>query len=210
MCTRANIASVLVVLFCLPLCFCADGPETAEQVSADPASVSQAVDGNNRFAWELYEKLLKEKKGKNMFFSPTSISTALAMTYAGAKGDTAKEMAKVFHFDLAKAKLHLAYRKMLNDLNDPDAEQSKQYELTVANALWGQKGYKWLNSFMNVTKKNYGAGLQEVDFARETEKARVTINRWVEKKTNNKIKDLIPNPDKPEKNSEPPRREDTK
>jgi len=162
------------------------------EVKADPESVNQVVEGGNKLAVDLYKKLTQENKGKNIFFSPVSISTALAMTYAGAKGETAKEMAEVLHFGLPQEKLHPAYKKILSLFNDPAGTDSRSYDLTVANALWGLKGYKWLDSFLNVTRKNYGAGLREVDFVKATEKARNTINTWVEKETNGKIKDLIP------------------
>ena len=189
---HGNIDTVLIVMFCLLTLSCTAVSNGREQAAADPAPAGQAVEGNNRFALDLYGELIKENREENIFFSPVSISTALAMTYAGAKGDTAKEMAQTFHFDLVKKRLHSAYKKLLSALNDPQAGKSRAYELAVANALWGQKGYKWLDSFLDVTEKNYGAGLKEIDFARAAEKARVTINRWVEKQTNSKIRDLIP------------------
>jgi serpin B len=131
---------------------------------------------------------LREKKG-NLFFSPSSISTALAMTYAGSRGETASEMAKTLHFTLPPERLHPAYAAFLKDLN---AEGRKRaYQLSVANALWGQMGYNFLPDFLRLTEANYGAGLQQVDFAGATESARQTINSWVEKQTQDNIKELI-------------------
>lgn len=150
-------------------------------------NLQSVVKGNNAFALELYAKL-KAQEG-NLFLSPYSISTALAMTYAGARGNTAAQMAKVLHFELEEARLHRAFQKLINQLN----AQGKKggYQLSVANALWGQKGYGFLKEFLDLTRKHYGAGLHELDFVGATEAARKTINAWVEKETKAKIKDLI-------------------
>jgi len=155
--------------------------------------------GNNKFALELYAKL-RSREG-NLFFSPYSISTALAMAYAGARGETETEMAKVLHFPtvpsetvavkdtFARMRFHSAFGTIVKDLNARGRKGS--YELTVANALWGQKGYGFLEEFLGLIKTNYDGQLNEVDFIRATEAARKTINTWVEKQTNNKIKNLI-------------------
>jgi len=120
-----------------------------------------------------------------MFFSPYSISAALAMTYAGARGETQRQMSRVLHFTLPGERLHAAF-----------AESGKKMkvtadELSIANALWGQKDYKFLDEFLDTNRKYYGAGLKEVDFAGDSEGARQEINAWVEKETKDKIKDLI-------------------
>ncbi len=150
------------------------------------------VEGNNKFAFALYDKL-REEKG-NLFFSPYSISTALAMTYAGARGQTQAQMAKVLCFpaiasDANEAKFHTAFGQIINDINARGGKG--EYELMVANALWGQKGYKFLNEYLALIETDYGGGFNRVDFINATEDARQTINKWVEKKTNDKIKDLI-------------------
>jgi len=146
--------------------------------------------GNNAFALDLYGKL-SEQEG-NLFFSPYSISTALAMTYAGARGNTAAQMAEVMHFNLPQEWLHPAFGTLILYLQVRQ-QQEGGYELAVANALWGQKGYPWLNEFLELTRENYGAGLrlQEVDFAGDTEGARQTINDWVEEETREKILELL-------------------
>ena len=159
-------------------------PTSAAPSKSDIAAV---VRGNNEFAFDLYAQL-KEKDG-NLFFSPESISTALAMTYSGARGTTAEEMAKTLHFTLKNDHLHPAFHALIEELNG--AGKKRGYQLSVANALWGQQGFKFLTDFLKLTKKNYGAGLQEVDFAGNTEGARKTINAWVEKETKDKIKDLL-------------------
>jgi serpin B len=147
---------------------------------------AEAVKGDNAFALDLYGKL--RGANGNLFLSPASISTALAMTYAGARGDTAKEMARTLHFTLPQEKLHPAIGALLYDLNGPGKERG--YQLSVANALWPQKGHAFLPEFIKINKDNYGAGLQEVDYG-DTEKARQTINDWVQKHTQDKIKNLL-------------------
>ncbi|MGQ9651696.1 MAG: serpin family protein, partial [Phycisphaerae bacterium] len=117
------------------------------------------------------------------------ISTALAMTYAGARGTTAEEMAKTLHFDLPAERLHPAYAEMIRDLNE--AGKKGDFQLSVANRLWGQKGEGFLMEFLDLTERLYGAGFSELDFASDTDGARKTINDWVEKQTADKIKELI-------------------
>jgi serpin B len=129
---------------------------------------------------------LRNRNG-NLFFSPESISTALAMAYAGARGDTASEMAKTLHFTLPQQHLNPAMGALLSDLN----AVHDGYQLSVANALWAQQGYTFLDDFLQLLKTDYGAGLNQVDFKGATEAARLTINRWVEQKTQDKIKDLL-------------------
>ena len=155
--------------------------------------VKAAVAGNSKFAFELYAKLKDDprvkKDGGNLFFSPYSISTALAMTYAGARGRTEKQMADVLHFSLPQERLHPAFGALEKQLNTGGKEG--RYQLSVANALWGQRGYSFLMGFVDLIEENYGAGIRQADFVNETEKARGKINGWVERMTNDKIKDLI-------------------
>ncbi len=173
----------------IAMVFCVLALSTGPAVfaNAPEAPKETVIEGNNAFALDLYAKL-KEQEG-NLFFSPYSISTALAMTYAGAGGNTEKQMADVLHFDLPQEKLHPAFRKLIERMNAQGKESG--YQLSVANALWAQKDYQFLRAFLNTTKSNYGAGLNQVDFVKATEAARKTINDWVEKRTEGKIKDLI-------------------
>jgi RNA polymerase sigma factor (sigma-70 family) len=158
----------------------------AERPKAAPADVAAAVEGNTRFALDLYGRLRAEKG--NLFLSPYSLSTALAMTYAGARTQTAEQMARTLHFTLGQEKLHPAFAELAGRLK---GGKKSTYRLSVANALWGQKGYPFLPDFLELNRNFYGAGLQEVDFIRGREEARQTINRWVEKQTEDKIKDLL-------------------
>ena len=182
---------LVVVMAAAAGCFAVDKSAGKENTDTDIV-----VEGNNRFAMELYAKL-RGREG-NLFFSPYSISTALAMTYAGARGQTERQMAEVLHFPVISGVstgpvrqhvLHCAFGEIIKDLNARGEKGG--YELTVANALWGQKGYGFLGRFLELVKTNYGGGLNEVDFVQATEAARQAINAWVEKETNNKIKDLI-------------------
>ena len=149
-------------------------PAAAWSAELPPADSAVVVQGNNAFAVQLYGQL--RNQSGNLFFSPESISTALAMTYAGARGDTATEMANVLHLTLPPEKLHPAMAMLLRDRN----ATHEGYELRVADALWGQQGYPFLDSFIKTSKDNYGAGLNPVDFKGATEAARQTINAWVE------------------------------
>jgi serpin B len=152
----------------------------------DPQT-ADLVKGSTTFAVELYDKL--RSGNGNLFFSPYSISNALAMTYAGARGQTATEMAATLHFNTSGLPLHAAYADLIKELNRPG--QKRKYQLSVANRLWGQTGYGFAPDFLKLTHDSYGASLEELDFVRATEQARKTINGWVEKETQARIKDLL-------------------
>ncbi|MCK4917976.1 MAG: serpin family protein [Candidatus Omnitrophica bacterium] len=145
------------------------------------------VNANSNFGFDLYQEL-KDKKG-NLFFSPYSISTALAMTYAGARNQTEKEISDVLHFSSKQEPLHSSFSKLQSDLN---AIKNKGHiNLSITNSLWAQEGYHFLDTFFDLIEKNYGVGLNFVDFATKPEAARRTINVWVEDKTQRKIKELL-------------------
>lgn len=165
----------------------------AETQATPKSNLSTVVDGSNALAADLYARLATGTKG-NLFFSPSSIDTALAMTYAGAAGNTADQMAKTLHFTLPPDKLNGAFAELLNTLY-PQRQHIKKglppaYQLVVANALWGQKGFAFKPDFTQLLQNSYGAGMNEVDFA-QAEQARKTINDWVATQTRDKIKDLI-------------------
>jgi serpin B len=152
-----------------------------------PDDTKQAVDGNTQFALDLYSRL--RTKDGNLFFSPYSISTALAMTYAGARGETAREMADTLHFTLDPQRLHPAFARLMHDVQG--GGQARKAQVYVANALWGQQGFRFQPEFLKLTQERYGAGLREVDFRGAAEASRLAINSWVEEQTKNKIKDLL-------------------
>ena len=146
------------------------------------------VAGNSQFAFDLYENLRQGTK-ENLFFSPYSISTALAMLYGGADGRTEEEIANVLHFPENQEQFHSGFA-MLQRLVHGGPHRSS-VELEVANRLWGQTGYPILDPFLQTTRDHYGAELALVDFA-ESEAARQEINLWVEEQTDYKIRELIP------------------
>lgn len=178
-----TLAAILLGCGALALTLPAFGQRT--ELSAD--ALKTAKDGNT-FACDLYGKLGAQPG--NLFFSPYSISSALAMTYGGAKGDTATCMAKTLHFDLDADRLHPAYAQLYKAINA--ADKNRKYQLTTANMLWGQKNYGFDPNFLKLTSDNYGAGLKELDLAGDSEASRKTINAWVEEQTKEKIKDLLP------------------
>ena len=150
------------------------------------AKLNGLVQGNSAFALELYSKL--DRTG-NVFLSAYSISSALAMTYAGAKGNTAAEMEKALHFDLGSAATHPAFSELQDRL--VAVEKQGGIQLAIANSLWPQQGYPFRPEYLDFIKSEYGAGITPLDYPGDTEGARQTINRWVEDKTREKIKDLI-------------------
>lgn len=174
------LLSLLIACLVVPQVVCAAENSQVSQTDRDIV-----VEGNNAFAIALYGQL--RSQDGNLFFSPESISTALAMTYAGARGNTAAEMAKTLHFTLPPERLHPAMGALLSDLN----AAHNVYQLRVADALWAQLDYVFLDDFLKLTKSDYGAGFNQVDFKGATEASRLTINEWIEKKTENKIKDLL-------------------
>ena len=149
--------------------------------------VVEIVEGGNQFAFDLYQRLRSGES--NLFFSPSSISVALAMTYAGAEGETATEMAETLHFPLADEDLHDRMQAMQEFCTTPI--KNRGIQLHLANRLWGQQGYEFLPEFLRITRENYGAELAPLDF-NLTEESRQTINLWVEEQTQQKIVDVIP------------------
>ena len=144
-------------------------------------------EGNTAFAFDLYSRL-KEQEG-NLFFSPYSISTCLAMTYAGARSETEKQMASVLHFNQKQDQLHSAFGDVQRQLNE--AGSRKGVELNIANALWAQKEHPFVPEFVKVARNQYGAQLNQVDFATQADAAIQEINRWVEDKTKDRIQDIL-------------------
>ncbi len=173
-------------LSCLALAMCRE--VAAEQ--AKPPEYGPVVRADNQFAVDLFAQLDREQRGKNLFFSPPSISLALAMTAAGARGQTEAEMAGVLHLGKDLTQAHAYYRQLLERWNA--VGEKRAYQLRVANRLWGQKGYAIRPEFLALTRQEYGAEMTLLDFVAQTEAARREINLWVEQQTSDKIKDLIP------------------
>jgi len=175
-----NLPLAVVVTLSMFLAFY---PCFAQEIS----DLKAVVDGNTKFALNLYQKL-KDTEG-NLFLSPYSISTALAMTYAGARDNTAKQMAETMHFSLDQKQLHPAFAELRVTLNA--VQQRRKVTLHVANSLWPQKRYPFLKEYLCLTKKYYGVAITPVDYKAARETASKMINKWVEDKTKKKIKDII-------------------
>jgi serpin B len=130
-------------------------------------------------------RLLNGVAHGNVVVSPFSVSEALAMTLAGARGQTARQIASALQFELAGARLHAALDRL-------DRELAQISGLTIANALYGQQGYSFRSAFLDLLARYYGAGIHTVDYRRATEQARAAINHWVSGQTHGKIPQLIP------------------
>lgn len=148
------------------------------------------TDANNRFAFDLYSRLAREdgNAGSNLFFSPYSVSSALAITYEGAGGRTAEEIRSVLYFPQNDTARRDGFFTMNSGINTGDSG----YSLRTANALWAEKTYPFLTEYTGISERYYGANTTNLDFIGHPEESRKTINSWVEDKTEDRIKDLIP------------------
>ncbi len=201
-----RLIAVLVIVLLLPVIASIQMAQPAagevlksdkERITSPDVSTSEQallVEGNSAFAFELYQAL-KGEEG-NLFYSPYSISLALAMTYAGASGETAQQMADTLQLLLDQDKLHPAFNWLDAELakrgEGAEGKDGEGFRLNIVNAIWGQKDYEFLSDFLDVLAENYGAGLRILDFMTETEKSRLTINDWVSDQTEGRIEDLIP------------------
>ena len=179
---------------------------TAVRVTAAPdAKFDPATTATNQLGLELFRALATERPSENLLISPYSIQSALAMTYAGAEGETRTEMARVLHYPGDDAILHGSFLALRNAFDaavekskaDSDRRQQKggkidPLELRVANRLFGQSGYAFRAPFLALTKGSYDAPLEQLDFRTNSEPSRLTINHWVEEQTRQRIRDLLP------------------
>lgn len=176
--------TILILLLSASLQSCVAG-----DVEPSQAGKETDVASDNSFAADLYARLAASAGADNLFFSPYGIRTALAMTFAGARGTTASQMSAALHLpDVPSDQLHKSFAELDRKLNGG----SEDFALSVANALWGQRGFGFRSDFKELLRTNYSADLREVDFLQHTEEARLQINQWAEQATRRKIKDLIP------------------
>jgi len=158
------------------------------------SDLAQLVAGNSALAFDLYHQAASD--GENMFYSPYSISIALAMTSAGAAGNTAVQTAQTLHFTLPADRLHPAFNQLALALESRSKVEGlkpgEAFQLSVANSLWGQSGFHFEQPFLDVLGRNYAAGMRLVDYRRDPEAARGAINNWVSQSTNQKIQNIIP------------------
>jgi serpin B len=160
-------------------------PHYRAPLTADQQAV---VVGHNAFAVDLFHQLRSGADGENLLVSPFSVSTALAMTYAGARNNTAAQMADVLHFDLPEDQLHSAFGGLIADLNVP----RPGYEMAIANRLFGQHDVPFKQPFLDINGQAYGAPLEPLNFAADSDAARIHINDWVAERTRGRIEDLLP------------------
>jgi len=151
------------------------------------SSIAPVVKGNTAFAMDLYQR--ERGEAGNLFYSPYSISTALAMTLAGARGQTEQEMARVLHFTLPQEDVHRAFGGLTERGNE--IQKRNQISLKIANSLWCQRDYHFTEAFLKVNRAYYRAEARLVDFLGNTEAARQEINAWVAKETRDKIQYLL-------------------
>ena len=195
---RRSMPLVASVVLIMALFGCGSGEIRSSSDRAEPsagdAEPMDLVSGNSTFAFDLYQAL-REQDG-NLFYSPYSISLALAMTYAGARGETESQMSDTLHFTLPQADLHPAFNALDLELaSRSGGEQGgddEGFQLSIANSVWGQEGYEFLDEFLNVLAESYGAGVRPTDFQGAPEESRLKINDWVANRTNDRIKNPIP------------------
>ena len=152
--------------------------------NAVPATL---VHGNNQFAFDLYAKMANSPG--NLFFSPHSISTALAMTYAGARGTTREQMQQVLHFPEDDASVHAGFSALLDQWAAD--EEKGGCILRSANGLWAQKGYPFSKPYLRVLRESYGAEADNVDFRAHANAAVAAINEWVAEATEERIRNIV-------------------
>lgn len=181
MCMTRIVGKLIVVG--LMLSFTLGSPPRAQS-----APSSSLIEGNTAFALDLYGQL-KARPG-NLFFSPYSLSSCLAMTYAGARGDTEQQMGRVLHFGPDQRPLHSAFGELQRQLSDTGKHDG--LELSIANALWTQTGHPFLPAFLDTVKGEYQPNVNQADFRTGADAARNEINHWVAQMTKDKIRDLLP------------------
>jgi serpin B len=163
---------------------------TSPSVPAEDAAALAA--GNLAFAVDMHAQVRGMNEGKNFVFSQTGMSLALAMLYAGARTETAAQMASALHFTLPPERLHPAFNALDLALGAPAGGGGEAFRLEIANGSWVQDGFAALPAFLDTLAENYGAGLYVEDFAAAPEPARAEINAWVADQTEDQIKELFP------------------
>jgi serpin B len=219
--SKAAVPVILLLLVALPLAVAACGAGSGNTGSTEAGSpagevqlamstltrltpaasqtdVLSAAASMQAFGVDLYRLIAQEAGEGNLVFSPSSIVTALAMTYAGAAGTTAQEMAATLHFTLEGDALHQAFNSLDMTLESRSFQEKDENGKDVgvliktANSLWGQKDTVFDKIFLDTLAANYGAGIRLVDYKAAAEEARRAINQWVASKTNDKIPELVP------------------
>jgi len=163
----------------------------------DSVDMETLVNGFSDYTFDFYHQASADAnlQDKNIFFSTYSIENALAMTWAGAKNNTADEMADSLHFTLPLSSFHSTLNALNVDINSRDDSvpfSGDAFQLNLVNAVWSRIGYPFLSSYLDILAQNYDAGVQTLDFIGAPDTSRLVINQWVEGQTNEKIKNLLP------------------
>jgi serpin B len=167
--------------------------ETSPQV--DPAEIEALADANTAFVLSFFDQIKEEDE--NIIFSPFSLSLALSMAMAGAEDVTKSEMINALQLTQSEEEVHSAYNALLLAIEASQEEtqgesEGTEFQLNIANSIWGQAGYDFQEKYLDTLALNYGAGVYNVDYINNPEAARMAINDWVEEETQKKIQDLIP------------------
>lgn len=183
-------AAACIILLCTFFAGCTETDGGPDDTPSATEGADDVVEANTLFAYDLYHTLSSDEEyaEQNIFFSPYSISTALALTYEGAKGTTAEEIRSVFHFPADDTIRQEGYRDLIAGLN----RQDSAYTLQTANALWAEESYPFLPAYTEIAQQYYAAEVRNMDFITAPEESRQTINGWVEDQTEDRITDLIP------------------
>ncbi|QTA87324.1 Serpin domain-containing protein [Desulfonema magnum] len=214
----ASVCLMLMLLIIATGCSGGDGdgtednavPEKTEVLRSDlshedspdvgPDELYELTEGNSVFAFDLYQAL-RDRDG-NLFYSPYSISMALAMAYAGSRNETGQQMKSTCHFTLSRERLHPAFNALDIELatrgRTAEGQDGEGFRMNIANSLWAQKDYAFQQDFLDTLALNYDAEMRLLDFVRFPDESRIIINNWVSEKTESKIKDLIPPPLSPD------------
>ncbi len=159
-------------------------------------TLSELIAGNNAFAFDLYQTIRSKETG-NLFYSPYSISVALAMTYAGSRSATAQQMADTLHYTLPQEQLHPAFNaldlQLAPDNRNEQEPDEGNFNLQIANSIWGQSSHAFRPEYLDLIARHYGSELRLVDFKNQDKRmeARLAINDWVSQRTEGKIEELI-------------------
>lgn len=161
-----------------------------EGAEVESGQLATLVAGNTEFALALH-RVLGAQPG-NLAFSPHGISSALAMVHAGARGETERQLTETLRFRLPPPTLHEAFNTLDRSLTAPTSATDAAFTLNIVNALWKSVQHPLKQAYLDVIGRHYGAAVRRLDFARDPEGARRTINAWVADATAGRIEDLLP------------------
>ena len=193
----STLSVILIILLATGSSCSADENLAVPEARSVPEAeaVQELVLGNNEFAMDLFKNVCGSQESDNIFLSPYSISSALGMTYAGARGQTAGEMAEVLHFTLPVEAINRAFYSLTEALSSDEnsgSDSGDSFTLSISNGLWVEAGFSLLDEYVAEVTRYYSAAVRNLDFINDSEGSRETINDWVAERTMNRIQNLIP------------------